>query len=292
MALDYETALQVTAKDAPARYGREQAILYALGLGFGRDPMDVAELRFVYERGLVAVPTIATSLANAANGAFSQLGINMQMLVHGEQGIRFHRPMPPEADTLVTSGVYDIYDKGEGKGAVIIMETAIRERESGELMATLTSSLFARGDGGFMKPGQTSRTEQPRAHILPDRAPDLVDEFQTRPDQALLYRLSGDFNPLHADPAFAARAGFDRPILHGLCTYGVCGRAILKSVLDYDVVRMESIHARFSGPVIPGETIVTEMWVDGSEISFRASVKERSSPAVGNGLCKILGQRA
>lgn len=287
MSLDYDAALAIQQNGIPATYSREEAILYALGLGFGRDPVDEKELRFVYEEGLVAMPTIASQLAFAANAVVARLGINLNMLVHGEQGMTFHRQMPPAADTLVSSRIIDIFDKGAGKGAIIISGTQVDAADGSGKIATLRASLFARGDGGFMKAGQTSRTQPPVPHQIPSRTPDIVDEFVTRPDQALIYRLSGDFNPLHADPSFAARAGFQRPILHGLCTYGICARSILKTVLDYDVARMKGINARFSGPVIPGETIVTEIWIDGNEVSFRASVKEREALAVNNGLCRI-----
>lgn len=287
MPLDYETALSVGQADIPANYDRNQAILYALGLGFGRDPMDDKELSFVYEENLVVVPTIAATLASVGDSTVAGLGINLHKLVHGAQAMTFHRPMPPSAETLVSNRIVDVFDKGSEKGAIVVAETSVVAADGSGALATITSSLFARGDGGFMKDGQTSRTKPPQVHQVPDRQPDLVDEFKTRPDQALLYRLSGDFNPLHADPKFAAKAGFERPILHGLCTYGICARSILKTALDYDAARMKSIDARFSGPVIPGETIVTEIWVDGSDISFRASVKERAAPAVSNGLCLI-----
>lgn len=287
MALDYETALSIGQANLPAKYDHNRAILYALGLGFGRDPMDDKELRFVYEKDLVAVPTMPAILASAGDATVAKLGINFQMLVHGGQAMRFHRPMPSAADILVSNRIVDVFDKGADKGALIIAETTIEDADGSGAYATITASLFARGDGGFMKDGQTSRTKAPPVHQVPDRQPDIVDEFKTRSDQALLYRLSGDFNPLHADPKFAAKAGFERPILHGLCTYGICARSILKTVIDYDATQMKSIEARFSGPVIPGETIVTEIWVDGGIVSFRASVKERAVLAVSNGLCLI-----
>ena len=287
MPIDFEAAIQTRGKDAVAVYSRKDAILYALGLGFGRDPLDARELRFVYEKDLLAVPTFATGLAFAANALTARIGMNLALLVHGEQSIIFHHTLPAAADTLVDTQVVDIFDKGPGKGAVVIIETNVRIKGTNEALVTLTASLFARGDGGFLKPGQTSKGVQAKAHALPDRAPDYVDELATRPDQALLYRLSGDFNPLHADPEFAAKAGFQRPILHGLCTYGICCRAILKHVLDYDPTAIELFNARFSNPVVPGETIVTEIWREGADISFRARVKERDVVAVNNGLCRI-----
>ena len=195
MPIDYEAAMQLAVNDVPVSYRPTDAILYALGLGFGRDPLDADELPFVYERDLVAVPTMATKLAFATEQLTTDLGINVLMLVHGEQGIVLHRPLPPSASTLVSSRVLEIFDKGAGKGAIAVIETTVRLKDGGEKLVTLTSSLFARGDGGFMRPGQTQRGTQPAPHALPDRVPDFTDTFQTRPDQALLYRLSGDFNP-------------------------------------------------------------------------------------------------
>jgi acyl dehydratase len=287
MPIDFDAAMQTRGTDAAAAYTRKDAILYALGLGFGRDPLDARELRFVYEKDLSVVPTIATGLAFAANALTERIGMNLALLVHGEQSMIFHRTLPAAADTLVDTHVVDIFDKGPGKGAVVVVESNARIKETNEPLATLTASLFARGDGGFLKSGQMSKGIQGKAHVLPDRAPDYVNELATRPDQALLYRLSGDFNPLHVDPDVAAKAGFQRPILHGLCTYGICCRAILKEVLDYDPTGIAVFNARFSNPVIPGETILTEIWRDGAVISFRARVKERDVVAVGNGLCRL-----
>ncbi|MDE2352918.1 MAG: MaoC family dehydratase, partial [Alphaproteobacteria bacterium] len=195
------------------------------------------------------------------------------------------RALPPEGELIADSRVTEAYDKGAGKGAVVYTETRVRSAADGEAMFTLGSTTFARGDGGFGGPKEGA----PAPHALPDRAPDLVHECDTRVDQALLYALSGDRNPLHRDPNVAKMAGFPRPILHGLCTYGTACRAVISTVCRYDATKITGFDVRFSAPVFPGETIVTEMWVDGPVISFRSKVKERDVVVLNNGKC-TLGQ--
>ncbi len=174
-------------------------------------------------------------------------------------------------------------DKGEGKGALVYSERKVTDKASGELLATLTQTTFCRADGGFGGPPR----EAPAPHPLPERAPDLVCDLPTRPEMALIYRLSGDVNPLHAEPEFAKAAGFPRPILHGLATFGVAGHALLKSVCGYDPARLAAMAGRFSAPVYPGETIRTEIWRDGKVVSFRARVLERDVVAINNGRAEI-----
>jgi len=177
-----------------------------------------------------------------------------------------------------------ILDTGEGKGAVLVQARVTREAASGEKLFTIVSSIFARGDGGF----GGAPDGGPPLHAIPERAPDLVRECDTRPDQALLYALSGDRNPLHRDPAFAKLVGFPRPILHGLCSYGTACRAVLSTLAQYQPERIRQFDVRFSKPVFPGETLVVELWQDGSTISYRASVKERPGTVVlNNGLCLL-----
>jgi acyl dehydratase len=175
--------------------------------------------------------------------------------------------------------VAGVFDKGAGKGAVVMNETIAEDAQTGEPICTITASIFARGDGGFGGPSEG----QPEPHQVPGRAPDLSVDMPTRPDQALIYRLSGDRNPLHADPEFARRAGFPRPILHGLCTYGVTCRAVLQTFADYDPAAFKSHAARFSAPVFPGETITVDLWKDGGVISFEARIKDRGVTCIKNG---------
>jgi acyl dehydratase len=283
MAIKYDELMQTRVQGLKASYGERETMLYALGIGFGRDPLSSAELPFVYENGLTAVPTMATVIGWGASGVMSKSGINYLMVVHGEQRLTLHKPLPSAADVVMDERVVGVWDKGEGKGAILVTERTIRLADGGELLCTLMSTTFARGDGGFGGP----KDGAPAPHMLPERAPDVVHTCDTRPDQALLYALSGDRNPLHRDPQVAKMAGFPRPILHGLCTYGTACRAVLTAMCNYDASSITGFDVRFSSPVFPGETIVTEMWRDGAVISFRAKVKERDVVVLNNGKCTL-----
>ncbi|HEY4076299.1 MAG TPA: MaoC/PaaZ C-terminal domain-containing protein [Rhizomicrobium sp.] len=290
MPIDYDDMMQSGATGLTARYDEKDVMLYALGVGFGRDPLDEQELAFVYENnGLKVAPTFATIISRGEAPPERQRmpqrsGVNFAMVVDGERRISLHKPLPPKCEIVADERYLDILDKGEGRGAVLIQERIVREAATGEKLFTLVSSIFARGDGGFGgKPNGG-----PPLHEIPDRAPDLVKECDTRPDQAFLYALSGDRNPLHRDPAFAKMVGFPRPILHGLCSYGTACRAILSTLAQYSPERIRQFDVRFSKPVFPGETLVVEMWADGDTISWRASVKERPGAVVlNNGLCLL-----
>jgi len=270
-------------------YGDKDVMLYALGVGMGQDPMNETELPFVYEKGLKVIPTAATVLASGLRGTSGpapemppghrQSQINFLMVVHGEQKVELHKPLPASGTFTAEGRTVGAYDKGAGKGAVIVNETVWTD-EKGEKVATLTGSTFARGDGGFGGPSEGA----PEPHPTPSRSPDLSVDFTTRADQALLYRLNGDRNPLHSDPDVARKAGFERPILHGLCTYGITCRAVLQAITGFDPDQIYSHQARFSAPVIPGDTITVDLWKDGKEISFEARVKARGATVIKNGL--------
>ena len=275
-------------------YGDKDVMLYALGIGLGADPMDEKELAFVYEKNLKVVPTAATVLA-AAGGGGRATGeapamprghrpsqINYLMMLHGEQKVELHKPLPVYGTFTAEGRTIVAWDKGKDKGAVVMNETTWKD-EKGEKAATLTMSMFARGDGGFGGPTEG----QPEPHAVPTRAPDLSVDIATRPDQALLYRLNGDRNPLHSDPGVAKQAGFPRPILHGLCTYGLTCRAVLAAVLDYDAGAILSHQVRFSSPTFPGETVTVDIWKDGKDISFEARVKDRGVTVIRNGLTRL-----
>jgi acyl dehydratase len=212
-------------------------------------------------------------------------GIDHVKLVHGEQGLVLHQPIAPRGSVVGKTRVTDIIDKGPGKGALVYSERTVTDRENGALIATLTQTTFCRGDGGFGGPMR----ETPAPHPIPERAPDLLCDLPTRPEMALIYRLSADPNPLHVDPDVAKAAGFPRPILHGLATFGVAGHALLKSVCRYDPARLRAIAGRFSAPVFPGETIRTEMWRDGGVVSFRCRVVERDAVVINNGRAEVQG---
>jgi acyl dehydratase len=294
MPIDYDDMMQAGVTGLVSRYDEKDVMLYALGVGFMRDPLDLNELPFVYEQNLKVVPTFASALPRGVAPIEKQRNatkssINLMLVVDGERRITFHKPLPIKAELIAEERTIGVYDKGKEHGAVVVTEREVRDAASQEKLFTIVSSLFARGDGGFGGPFPNERSHGgPEPHPIPARAPDLVKECDTRPDQAFLYALSGDRNPLHRDPAFAKLVGFPRPILHGLCSYGTACRAILSTIGKYQPERIRQFDVRFSKPVFPGETIVTEIWADGGVISFRAHVKERDGVVVlNNGLCRF-----
>ena len=264
-------------------YTDREVMLYALGVGYGRDPLDARELAFVYERSLKVLPSFATILAFPAKAITSADDFNFVKLVHGEHRLTLNRPLPSSATITAETRITDVIDKGEGKGAIILQQTIITDQATGERLAEVNGTGFYRGDGGRGGTGG----QPPRPHALPDRAPDTTNAFATRPDQALLYRLSGDRNPLHSDPEFAARAGFQRPILHGLCTFGVACRGVLETFACDDPALIRSLDVRFSAPVFPGDEIVTELWRDQDVVSFRCRVPSRDVVVINNGKCLL-----
>lgn len=284
MTIDYEKLKALEIPDGRQSYNFKDTILYNLSLGYGSDPLDGAELPFVYEKELRALPTMAGVLAHPGFWARDlDTGIDWVRLVHSEMGLIMHKPLPSEATVISKSRVVEIADKGEGKGAIVQHERKFFDEASGELLCTNIQSIFCRGDGGFGGPVKSL----PSPHPIPDRQPDQVYEQATRPDSALLYRLNGDWNPLHADPEIASRAGFDRPILHGLATYGIACKAILATCADNSPARIASISCRFTRPVFPGETLRTEMWIDGEVVSYRVRVVERDVIAIDHGRVEL-----
>lgn len=239
----------------------KDCLLYAIGVGAGAvDPLD--ELAFTTENTgnhpQQVLPTMAVVLATGGFGAMARLGsFNPAMLVHGEQAIEVHGPIPTEGRVSTVGEITGIWDKG--KGAVIETRSVSTDAATGEPRFTTVSSVFIRGEGGW---GGDRGPSGPR-NVAPERDPDHVVTYATREDQALLYRLSGDRNPLHSDPAFAAMGGFPKPILHGLCTYGFTGRALLHALCGGDPGRFGSMEGRFSSPVFPGEALTVDMWVTG-----------------------------
>ena len=284
MPIDYEKLLTWKIPEVEQRFTTRDTILYALGVGLGADPCDEDQLKFVYEAKLVALPTMAIVLAYpGAWHAKGDLGITRSHVVHGEQGFRIHRPLPVEGTVAGTTEIADVFDKGKDKGALILTTQDVRDRATGEVICTLTSTTFCRADGGFG--GPSGPTKEP--HVLPSRAPDVTCDLPTLPQAALIYRLSGDYNPLHADPAYARKAGFKMPILHGRATFSIAGHALLKSCCGYDPSRLVAMEGRFSSPVYPGETIRTEIWIDGKAVSFRSTVPERKVTVLNNGRAEI-----
>ena len=205
MAIDYQRLKNWPFPEIEHSYGAKDSMLYALGLGLGADPLDPDQLRFVYEEGLKALPTMAVVLALPGQWSKNpETGINWKLLLHGEQGLVLHQPLPPAGTVVGRTVIEEIIDKGEGKGALVYSRRDIHDKETGSLLASLASTSFLRGDGGFGGPSGPTKP----VHPLPARAPDLVCDLATLPQAALIYRLSGDYNPLHADPEIAAAAGF------------------------------------------------------------------------------------
>ncbi len=283
MPLEYDKLLSTVELDLPFTYTDADSMLYALAIGMGRDPVNTNELPYVYEQGepLRTVPTLATVLVP---DMFPKgLGWDYSQILHSEQRLTLYRPLPPAAELKINKRVVDAFDRGPKLGALVLLEAEGRLASDDTVLFTMGCSIVARGDGGFGGP----RGKGIPPHRVPRREPDLSCDIDTRADQALLYRLTGDRNPLHADPARARAVGYDRPILHGLCTFGVACNAILQTICDYDYTLIEQFDARFSAPVMPGDTITTDMWQDGNVVSFSCSVKERDAVVLRNGKCTL-----
>jgi len=267
-------------------YTERDVILYSLGVGEGRDATDPRTLRFTYENHIEfsPLPTMAVVLPSSVLSQIMTvkgLTFNPMMLLHGEQYLELRGPIPPAATLTSHAHISGVYDKG--RGALVLVDVITKD-ESGKEICFNQLSLFIRGIGGF----GGDRGPAENVVEIPKRAPDAVREEKTHPEQALLYRLSGDLNPLHVDPEMAAMGGFDRPILHGLCTFGFAGRAILHQFCGSDPSRFKSIKVRFAKHVFPGETVVTEMWrVNPTKVVFQCRVKEREGIVLSNAYATI-----
>jgi len=284
MTIVYEKLMALDIPPAEHSYGPKDCMLYALGIGLGHDPMNEDELPFVYEKNLKVLPTMAAVLGYVGFWARDRdTGIDWVKIVNGEQGVTLHRPLKGQNTVIGRQRVVEVIDKGAGKGALVMSERKVTDKATGELIATVTQTTFCRADGGFGGPPRTA----PEPHPIPTRAPDAVCDLATRPEAALIYRLSGDRNPLHAEPAAAKLAGYPRPIMHGLGNFGIAGHAVLKTICGYDTDRLVAFACRFSAPVFPGETLRTEMWRDGAVVSFRSRVVERDVIAVNNGRAEV-----
>ena len=281
MPINYDEIMSLKSENIEISYTDKDSILYGLGVGLGNDPMNMDELKYVYENGQIALPSMATNFQYHSSLLMSA-NLNFIMVVHGEQKLSIINPIPVSGEFVADMKVINCFDKGASKGAIVELETTVKLKSDGTEICKLISTTFARGDGGFGGP-----ESPPQKVYEPEGTPDIVDEITTKPDQALIFRLSGDYNPLHSDPNFAKAAGFPKPILHGLCTYGVACRSIVKTACDKDVKKLKSFNCRFSSPVFPGETIVTEMWKNGNIINFQSKVKERDKIILKNGVSEI-----
>jgi acyl dehydratase len=277
MPIDPSKALGAELGEGQYTYTKDQVILYHLGLGAGVPATDPGELEYTYEKNLKVLPSfgvIPTFGAMGGLGNVEGLEFNFAMLLHGEQDLEIHQPIPPEATITNRSKIAAIWDKG--KAALVVLQVDSSD-ESGQRLFTNRFSLFLRGEGGFG--GESG----PKAgNVAPDRAPDGVIESTTLPQQALIYRLSGDKNPLHADPEFAKLGGFDKPIIHGLCSYGIVCKAVVDHVLGGDVTKVARYQVRFAGVGFPGETYLTSYWEEGDKILIQAKSKERDAVIISN----------
>ena len=280
--------------DVVQPYGIDDTLRYALALGCGSDPCDEHELRYVTELAggaPLALPSMAVVLGFP--GSWMQdpaTGIGFARIVHGEEGLVMHRPLPPSGTVRARHRVTRIVDKGPGRGATITYDKDLFCADSGALLATVTHTTFARGDGGFATPDEPGDPPLPAPPPLPDRAPDATLDLATLPQQALLYRLCADRNPLHAWPPAARAVGFERPILHGLCTWGMACRALLALRGGHQPARLRSLFARFSAPVLPGQTLRCEVFdeADGA-LRFRVRVVETGRVVLDGGQAQLDG---
>ena len=246
MPIDAKSLLSAVVTDVPFSYTEHDAILYALGIGCGNDPLDPAQLAYVSEHaGLQTLPTFAGMFI--PDNIVADAGIDQSNMLHRSEVLQLFRPLPGAADLLANQRVIALSDRGARRGADLELETELRLAKDDTVVCAIRTRIIARNDGGFG--GNTSAPRE--RHRVPDREPDLVCDLPTRPDQALLFRLSGDFNPLHADPVIARQAGFDKPILHGRCTFGIACHAVLKTVCNYDFTLIREIAGRFSAPGYP-----------------------------------------
>ncbi|KMK65078.1 MaoC/PaaZ C-terminal domain-containing protein [Puniceibacterium sp. IMCC21224] len=273
MPLDPDALLNMRIDPVRRRYDWRDSALYALGLGYGADPVDEVQLRFVSERDQQAMPTMVNVLGH--DGAWMkrpETGIDYTKVVHGEQAMQIRTPLPVSGEIIAQTHIDEVVDKGEGKGALVTARREIRDAETNVHYATVRMTIFCRGAGGFGGAGAGTRQRKAQPTDLPETSTTLA----TRPEQALIYRLSGDYNMLHADPETARMAGFDRPILHGLATFGIAGRALMDRFCCADGARVRGLEGRFSAPVYPGEAITIDMWPQGAgQAAFRARVEDR-----------------
>ena len=258
--------------EARQRYTKRDAILYALGVGLGRDPCDSLELPFLLEDGLKTLPTFAATLASPGMWIKDQqFGVDFAKLVHYEQSMNFHAPLPPEAEVVSQARVLSVTDRGEGRGAVVVLERDIRDSARNVCYSTLRQTLLLRADGGF---GGAPASYAPS--IVPERQPDALAHVLIDPRAALIYRLSGDWNPLHADPRAAKRGGFDRPILHGLASYAAAGVAVSRAC-EVSLDKASTLNCRFVGVVFPGDVLELRIWRDERRAIFQAFVEDRKA---------------
>ena len=288
--IDYQAVKNWDFGDIRHTFTQRDVMLYALGIGIGFDPLDAGQLRFVYEKDLQTIPTMGSVLGSPGFWwRDPRTGADWVKIVHGEQHLRVLKPLPASGTLRARNRVVSITDKGAGKGAIAVILRELFDDSSGELLVEARNVTFLRGDGGFSERSGVSDPAPAALPAVPERGPDIEVELGSLLHQALLYRLNGDYNVLHADPEVARAAGFPRPILHGLCTYGMAVHAVLKTVCDYDARRLQSVAVRFTAPVFPGETIRFQLW-RGAErtLHLRARVDARDVTVLNNGVIGLV----
>lgn len=261
-------------------YGPENLILYALGLGYGKNQLDRDELRFIYERDIKAVPSICSVLCRSiAWMRDPERGIDWRRVIHVEESFVVHRTIAPKGRMRGSFAITNIEDKGPGKGALLHLKRELHDADDGGLVAVTRSTLLLQGDGGRGGFG----TPPPPFKVTPELAPDRIERLRISSRAALIYRLNGDMNPLHVDPNAARLAGFDRPVLHGLCTSGMACRAILSAYCAHNPEMLRGMSVRFTKPVYPGENLQLEFYERPERIEFRARVVERDAVVLDRG---------
>jgi acyl dehydratase len=289
MVLDYDAVKTWAFPEQSVRCDASASILYALSLGLGDDvAIHARSLNYVYEKQLRVLPTFAVTLGFPGSWMSDpSTGIDYKKVVHGEQRLSLHRPLRPDTTLQVRNRIAAIVDKGPGRGALVLIERVLAEGDGSSVVASMQQVTFCRGDGGFSAGGALPDTLPAPLPRVPELTPDTVHTATTRTDMALLYRLSGDRNPLHADPHVAAAAGFPRPILHGLATYGLACKALLATVCDGDETQIAEFSARFSAPMYPGESLETQIWLAGTSVHFRCRAVERDQIVLDNGIARL-----
>ncbi len=281
MAIDPARLLDTRIPDTQQHYDWRDCVRYALALGAGLDPVDEADLAYVDETRLKVAPTLVNVLADPGFWLRDlPLGLDWRRTVHGEQAIRLHRAPAPQGGVRGVTRVVDVADKGAGKGALLYVERDLYDLADGAPLATLYQTVFCRGDGGFGGPAAVRAAPTP----LPERAPDATIACPTSPQAALIYRLSADLNPLHIDPAAARAAGFERPILHGMASFGVAGQGLVRRCCNGEPGLVRAMGGRFRAPVYPGETLRLDIWDEqAGQVRYCAVVTERDAVVIDNG---------
>ncbi len=281
MAINYHQLMSLRIPEVRQSYSHRDSLLYALSLGLGNDPLDPRQLPYVYEGEQRCLPTFGTVLGHPGLWLRDlDTGVDWVKALHAQQELILHHSLPAAANVLGQQQIVEVVDRGEGRGAMIVWQRRIIDTDRDLHLCTVNQYMLARGDGGFGGPPRTL----PAVVELPAGAPDIQVEIRSSPQMALLYRLNGDWNPLHADPEVARKAGFDRPILHGLATWGLAATAVLDRVCDFDHTRIASVFGRFTTPVYPGETFRVDIWREPTRVLFRVVAVERDVIALNNGL--------